>query len=80
MSRFTHALHQIAVQVFTEPNNHTTCPIRVLGVLGTAQGLGLSAYQVLYKGVLFDLQAYGAGMGLLLGALGVALAVKKDSQ
>lgn len=66
-------------QVFTEPNNSTVCVVRVLGVGAVLQGLGLSAYTVVAQHVAFDLQAYGVGIGALLGTLGAALGLKKDS-
>lgn len=66
-------------QALTEPNNHTLCPIRVIGVLAVLQGLGLSAYTVVVQHAPFDLLAYGGGIGALLGTLGAALGMKKDS-
>jgi hypothetical protein len=67
------------VQAFTEPNNHTICPVRIIGVAAVLQGLGLSAYAVVVQHATFDLLAYGGGIGALLGALGAALGMKKDT-
>lgn len=66
--------------VFTEPDGKTICPVRVIGIFGSMQGLGMSAYDVVIQHQHFDLQAYGLGMGATLAALGVALGMKKDAQ
>jgi hypothetical protein len=73
------SLKSVLCNVFTEPNNHTICPVRVLGVAGTVQGLGLTAYTVVVHHAPFDITAYGAGMGVMLAALGAALGMKKDT-
>lgn len=65
--------------LFTEPNNQTFCPLRLVGVLGTLQGLGMSAFDVFVQHAHFDLLAFGGGLGATLTALGVALGFKKDS-
>jgi hypothetical protein len=64
---------------FTEPDNQTFCPIRLLGILGTAQGLTMAAYDVFLQHAHFDLQNYGLGLGATLAALGAALGFKKDT-
>lgn len=72
-------MKKFLLQVFTEPNNHTFCPVRCIGVLAVIQGLGLSAYTVVVQHAAFDLLAYGGGIGALLGTLGAALGMKKDA-
>jgi len=67
-------------RTFTEPDNSTPCPIRIVGVMGTLQGLGMQAYDVFIQHAHLDLQAFGIGLGATLGALGAALGLKKDSQ
>jgi hypothetical protein len=66
--------------ILTEPDNKTICPVRVIGILGSLQGLGMSAYDVVIQHQHFDLQAFGLGMGATVAALGVALGIKKDTQ
>lgn len=73
-------LSELAQQAFTEPNNHTVCPVRIIGVVSVLQGLALTVYAVVVQHAPFDLQAFGLGTGALLGALGAALGLKKDSQ
>lgn len=65
--------------VFTEPDGVTICPVRVVGIFGTLQGLGLAAFDVLVQHAHFDLLAYGGGLGATVAALGVALGMKKDA-
>ena len=72
-------LKAVLCDVFTEPNNHTICPVRILGVAGTAQGLALTVYTVVVHRAPFDIVAYGGGMGIMLAALGAALGMKKDT-
>ena len=71
-------MKQFFVQIFTEPNNHTFCPVRIIGVFGALQYLGLCVANYWQHGT-FDPQAYAIGFGALLGGLGVALGLKKDS-
>jgi hypothetical protein len=65
--------------IFTEPDGKTICPIRVIGIFATLQGIGLAAFDVLVQHAHFDLQAYGVGLGATLAALGLALGMKKDA-
>jgi hypothetical protein len=73
------SIKKIIKDTFTEPDNKSVCPVRILGVLSILQGLGMQAYDVLIQHAHFDLQAFGIGMSATLGALGVALGLKKDS-
>lgn len=65
--------------MFTEPNNQTPCIVRIVSVVGAVQGLGLSGYTVVVQHAAFDLQAFGIGLGAMIGGLGIALGMKKDS-
>jgi hypothetical protein len=65
--------------IFTEPDGKTICPVRVVGILATLQGIGLAAFDVLVQHAHFDFQAYGLGMGATITALGIALGMKKDA-
>lgn len=71
-------MFKIIKQLFTEPDNQTFCPVRLVAVLGVFQYLGLSiAHYVQHH--IFDPQGYAIGFGALVGGVGVALGVKKDS-
>lgn len=71
-------MKQFFRQIFTEPNNHTFCPVRLIALFGALQYLGLSVANYWQHGA-FDPQAYAIGFGALLGGMGVALGLKKDS-
>ena len=66
--------------IFTEPGaeNHVVCPVRVLAIIGSMQYLGLAIAKYVQHGE-FDAQNYAIGFGALLGGVGVALGLKKDS-
>jgi hypothetical protein len=66
------------LQIFTEPNNKTFCPVRVLALAGGIQYLALSAHHFLRNSV-FDPQAFAIGFAALLAGIGVALGTKKDT-
>jgi hypothetical protein len=65
--------------ICTEPNDKTICPIRIVGIIGTLQGLVMQGYDVFIQHAHIDLQAFGIGLGATLAALGAALGFKKDS-
>lgn len=44
----------------------------VLGALGVVAFIGLAGFDVLVRGRPFDMQGYGAGLGLVMTATGVA--------
>lgn len=73
------AIKKMIRDVFTEPDGTTICPVRVVGILGTLQGLGLAGFDVLVQHAHFDLMAFGGGLGATIAALGVALGMKKDA-
>jgi hypothetical protein len=66
-------------ELFTEPNNRTLCPVRLMAVFGCVQFLTLSAWNFARVGT-FDPQAYCVGFAALMGGIGIALGTKKDSQ
>lgn len=72
-------MKQFFTQIFTEPNNHTFCPVRIVSVLGALQYLVLSVANYWQHGA-FDPQSFAIGFGALIGGIGVALGLKKDSQ
>jgi len=65
--------------ILTEPDNSTFCPVRLVALLGSLQYLALSAAGYIQHAT-FDPQAYAIGLGALLGGVGVALGLKKDSK
>jgi hypothetical protein len=65
-------------QILTEPDNKTFCPVRSLALLGSLQYLVLCAMNY-FQHAVFDPQGYAVGFGALLGGVGVALKLKKDS-
>ena len=61
-------------------DNQTPDAVRVMGFVGFLQGMGLQFYDTVIRGNAFDLQAFGIGMGVLFGAIGAALGLKKDTE
>lgn len=64
--------------LLTETDNKTFCPVRIIAILGALQYLGLAVVNYAQHGV-FDAQNYAIGFGALLGGVGVALGLKKES-
>jgi hypothetical protein len=65
-------------QIITEPNNHTVCPVRLMSIAGCLQFLTLAGWHVHHNGT-FNPQDYALCFGTIIGAVGVALGLKKDS-
>lgn len=65
--------------VFSETDNETICPVRLIAVFGTLQGLGMQAWDVFGNHAAFNLEQFGIGLGAILTTAGVALGLKKDS-
>lgn len=65
--------------MLTEPDNKTHCPVRIIAIIGSLQGLGMQAYDVFVQHAHIDLQAFGVGLGATLAAVGAALGFKKDT-
>lgn len=65
-------------QLFTEPDNATFCPVRLVAFLGAMQYLALSVANYVQHHI-FDPQGYAIGFGALVGGVGVALGLKKDT-
>lgn len=65
--------------LLTEPDNHTFCPVRILAALGSLQYIALAAANY-FQHAIFDPQGYAVGFGALIGGIGVALKLKKDSK
>ena len=71
-------LKKILKQCFTEPNNETFCPVRAIAIAGALQYHGMALAHYIQHQV-FDPQGYAIGFGALLGGIGVALGLKKDT-
>lgn len=65
--------------MLTEPDNKTVCIVRVFAAGGSTWGMTLAGYDVLIQHAHFDIQAFGVGLASMVGGLGVALGMKKDS-
>lgn len=65
--------------LLTETDNQTFCPVRIVAIVGTVQYLGISLAHYIQHQV-FDPQGFAVGFGALLGGVGVALGLKKDSK
>lgn len=65
-------------QIITEPDNRTVCIVRLMSIAGVAEFLYL-AVKVTLKAGTFDMQSFGLGFGGLLGGIGAALKLKKDT-
>ena len=73
-------LRTVLIQMFTEKDNGTTDVVRVvagtLAFVGGVEYLVLAAWNVIVNKVAFDYAGFGAGLGLVIGALGAAVAAK----
>jgi hypothetical protein len=65
--------------LLTETDNATFCPARLIALLGGLQYLGISLAHYIQHQV-FDPQSFAVGFGALLGGIGVALGLKKDTK
>ena len=66
------------LNILTEPNNSTFCPVRILSILGVLQYLFMNAFHYVQHAI-FDPQAFAVGFGAIIGSVGVALGLKKDT-
>ena len=73
-------IKKIICDIFTEPGatNHLVCPARCIAVLGSLTFLALGAAHYIQHHV-FDAQQFALGFGTIMGGIGVALGLKKDS-
>jgi len=69
---------QFFKHIFTEPDNQTFCPIRIVAVAGILQYMGITvAHYVQHS--MFDPQGFAVGFGALVAGTGAALGMKKDT-
>ena len=66
-------------QCLTGKDNQTHDVVRWLTVLAVLTGIGLQIHHSVQTGE-FDLQQYGAGIGILLAASGVTLKLKESTE
>ena len=66
-------------QIFTEPDNQTFCPIRIVALIGIVQYFGLTIANYVQHAD-FNAQGFAVGLGALIGGTGMALGLKKDTQ
>lgn len=64
--------------LFTEPDNQTFCPIRLVAVIGVFQYFVLTTAHYVQHSI-FMPQEFALGLGALVGGVGVALGIKKDT-
>lgn len=73
-------IRKILIQIFTERDGETTDLVRVVGgflaFFGGVEYLFLAAWNVIVNKVAFEHQGFGAGLSLVIGALGIAVAAK----
>jgi len=65
--------------IITEPDNKTVCPVRIVAIVGIIQYLGLTMAHYLQH-ALFDAQSFAIGFAAIIGGVGAALGLKKDTQ
>lgn len=66
--------------IFSEPDNNTICPIRILAFVGFLYALIVHGYSIFILKAIFDLTAFGTTYGVMLASLGAALMIKTDSK
>lgn len=71
-------MNKFLKQLVTEPDNQTFCPVRLIALVGALQYLGLTIANYVQHAT-FDAQNYAIGFGALVGGVGVALGLKKDT-
>lgn len=72
-------LKKLLMDATTEPDNDTFCPIRIGAILGFTYGFVTHGYAIFVLKHPFDWLVFWQGFGIGLGALGIALGVKKDT-
>jgi len=65
--------------LMTESDNTTWDVFRCLAVASIVVAFALEVYSVVSQGKPFDMQSFGIGVGSLLGGVGVALKLNKES-
>lgn len=71
-------LPKFVMNILTEPDNSTFCPVRIIALVGCFQYLGLTMAHYLQHAA-FDAQAFAIGFAAIIGGVGAALGMKKDT-
>ena len=72
------SIKEAILQVITEPNNKTVCPVRLMSIAGFVEFCTMAAWNLRHTGT-FDVQAHALGFAALISGIGAALGLKKDS-
>jgi hypothetical protein len=72
-------LPKFLMNILTEPDNSTFCPVRIVAIVGIIQYLGLTMAHYLQH-AMFDAQSFAIGFAAIIGGVGAALGLKKDAQ
>jgi hypothetical protein len=71
-------MKKFIMDIVTEPNNHTICPVRIAAIAGILQYQGMALLHY-FQHHIFDAQPYALGSAAILGSAGLALGLKHDS-
>lgn len=71
-------MRKFLMDIITEPDNHTICPVRIAAIAGILQYQGLAIAHYAQHHI-FDAQPYALGFSAILGGAGLALGLKKDT-
>lgn len=72
-------LKKVLNDVFTERDNRTYCPIRILGTASLIHYLILSHIELVRHGHDFSLTDMATGISIILGVVGAAVSLKNKS-
>ena len=76
--KFLDGVRKGVLEVITEPNNKTICPVRLMAIAGFVQFSFMAGWQFRHTHI-FDVQAHALAFAALLGGIGAALGLKKDT-
>jgi hypothetical protein len=69
---------KFVMNILTEPDNSTFCPVRIVAIVGIIQYLGLTMAHYLQHAS-FEAQPFAVGFAAIIGGVGAALGMKKDT-
>ena len=65
--------------LFTEADNKTFDLAKILALIAIIDGLALATYAVVVKGLMFNFQDFGTGVGILFAGVAAVLGFKKET-
>ncbi len=65
--------------ITTEPDNKTTCIVRVLAIFSFLYAIGVHGWSIFANGVSFDITNFALGWSGMITTLGAALKLKTDT-